>query len=181
MSILPTLALNDRTLFSAFADPPIDTHFAVQIDAIPGIQMWNSIDGLKIQLQTASNSTGKSKNPTPVVPKRAAVGLAPGVATSGALTLKRPLGPSSKDVYKWIQNTAQAPITSTGSQAHRGAAILLFDWGSRMYYEWTLYGIIPTGWSIATFTAGSAKIVEETLNVSYSSLEFTVDFIPAFG
>jgi phage tail-like protein len=158
------MSLSDLMVFGPEADPPVTFNFMVQIDNIAGIMMWTSVSGLSLSVSTKSNQKGTNNNQT-------ALAVVRGAKTSGKLTLTRPLGPSSQDIFNWVQQVDKPGNALTPTSG----VVALFDPVGQTMYEWELSGVMPTDWSIAKFDASqTGSVIEETLTLSYKAIDFSV-------
>jgi phage tail-like protein len=162
------VSLLDVGVLTTAMDPVLTHNFAVQIDAIPMVHMWSSVDGLKMQLQSAGSrgSAGKGGAGQHTHGAHAQGAL----TNAGTLTLTRPLGPASLDIYQWVSkaNTvASGPTKTTG-------IVVLVDRTASMIYSWEIFDVTPTGWSVAKLDAAKPDIVTETLTLSFSRITFDI-------
>ena len=140
----------------ADADAQVALYFTVEIDGCD-LGAFTSCDGLSMDVETEDRIEGGNNGFVWKLPVR---------IKYSNIKVTRPVGPESMKVAQWLAKLATGVERTT---AH--IAALTPD--GQPLVTWTILGVIPVKWQGPSFSAESAKVAQETLEIAHNG--FTIE------
>ena len=125
--------------------------FKVTVDAPKYIDLgsWAKAEGLDVQFDVIEYRAGDSWNQR---------WFSPGATKYVPIKLSRTVSAATKDVKKWLNETALKHVPGS-------MVIALFDASNTSVHEWEVRSAMPSKWSVGGFDAGASKLAIETLEI----------------
>lgn len=136
-------------------NPPVQFHFMVIFEGIPGSVSFAEVDGLDQEL-TLDDQMLQGSN---------VIGL-PNKVKFGDIVLKRALEPLSDMMNLWVQSSFTFMIT--GKVFPKSMTILLLDEKSVPVAGWLCYRALPIKWKLGTLKASESGILLESMTLRHS-------------
>ncbi len=140
----------------ADTDAQVALYFRVKID---GCQLgaFTSCDGLSMDVETEDRIEGGNNGFVWKLPVR---------IKYSNIKFTRPVGPESMKVAQWLAKLA------TGVKRTNAEIVALTPQGKPLV-TWKILGVIPVKWQGPSFSAESAKVAQETLEIAHNG--FTIE------
>ncbi|HEY1832101.1 MAG TPA: phage tail protein [Acidimicrobiales bacterium] len=128
----------------------ISTYFTVEVDG-SALGPWATLQGFGMKIASESRETGGVGNSMTQLPGR---------FSYTNIQLGRPVCSYTTSVVNWLTTFSVLPIPAT-------AEIKSLDSTGKTIASWSLYGVIPAGWTGPSFDIGGAEVATETLELAY--------------
>ena len=140
----------------ADADAQVALYFKVRIDSVD-LGAFTSCDGLSMDVETEDRIEGGNNGFVLKLPVR---------IKYSNIKFTRPVGPESMKVARWLAKLA------TGVKRTNAHIVALTPAGKPLM-TWSVLGVIPVKWQGPSFSAESAKVAQETLEIAHNG--FTIE------
>jgi phage tail-like protein len=110
---------------------------------------WARAEGLDVTFDVIEYRAGDSWNQR---------WYSPGMTKYSTVKLSRAVSPQTKDVHKWVSDTAKSHQPGL-------MVVTLMDSANAEVFEWEMRSAMPAKWAIAGFDATASKLAVEQLDV----------------
>jgi phage tail-like protein len=135
----------------ADADAQVALYFKVRIDSVD-LGAFTSCDGLSMDVETEDRIEGGNNGFVWKLPVR---------IKYANIKFTRPVGPESMKVAQWLAKLATGVKRTT-------AEIVALTPDGKPLVTWKILGVIPVKWQGPSFSAESAKVAQETLEIAHN-------------
>ena len=140
----------------ADVDAQVALYFKVRIDSVD-LGAFTSCDGLSMDVETEDRIEGGNNGFVWKLPVR---------IKYSNIKFTRPVGPDSMKVARWLAKLATGVERTT-------AHIVAMTPAGKPLMTWVVLGVIPVKWQGPSFSAESAKVAQETLEIAHNG--FTIE------
>jgi phage tail-like protein len=142
------------TTNGATKEATVGVFFQLTIDALGSgydLGIFISCEGLSLEVQTEDREEGGNNDFVWKLPVR---------LKYSNVKFTRPIGPGSDKIAKWFADLSKGVTRTT-------AAITAMTPDGKPLVTWKLDGVIPVKWQGPSFSAESAKVATETLEIAH--------------